>query len=271
MTEKFPTLFVSHGSPTLLFDDDRAHRFLAGLAAKLPRPKEILVISAHWETDAPTVSAVPWPATIHDFGGFAQALYEVEYPAPGAPVLAGRAARLLEAAGFAVSRDPRRGLDHGAWVPLKLVYPDADIPVTQLSIQTRLGPAHHLAVGRALAPLREEGVLIVASGAATHNLEAVLSTRFTLDAAVPDWVAAFSAWLAETLDGGDVDALLDYRARAPHARANHPTEDHILPLFVALGAAMGEGGAGAGMGAKAERLHASFSFGALAMDVYAFS
>jgi len=275
MNGRLPTLFISHGSPTVLFDDDAAHRFLFGLAADLPKPKAILVISAHWETSIPTVSMAENPETIHDFGGFARSLYEAQYPAPGAPVLAEWAARLLEGAGFEVGRDLKRGLDHGAWVPLKLMYPDAAIPVTQLSIQTRLGPKHHLALGQALAPLRDEGVLIVASGSATHNLQAVFRTHFTLDAPVPDWVAAFAAWLAQTLEGGDVDALLDYRARAPYASENHPTEDHILPLFVALGAAGGAATKGAAgkmvKGAtKARRIHASFSFGALAMDVYRF-
>jgi len=266
MNGRLPPLFISHGSPTVLFDDDAAHRFLFGLAVDLPKPKAILVVSAHWETSIPTVSLAENPETIHDFGGFARELYDVHYPAPGAPALGERAGILLEGAGFAVARDPNRGLDHGAWVPLKLIYPDADIPVTQLSIQTRLGPQHHLALGQALAPLRDEGVLIVASGAATHNLQAVFDARFRLDAPVPDWVAAFAAWLAKTVEGGDVDALLDYRARAPFAIENHPTEDHILPLFVALGAARGV----SGETVKAKRIHASFSFGALAMDVYRF-
>ncbi|MCR4377168.1 MAG: dioxygenase [Rhodospirillales bacterium] len=270
MNGRFPTLFISHGSPTVLFDDDAAHGFLSGLAAALPKPKEILVISAHWETLKATVSLAAKPETIHDFGGFARALYEVQYPAPGAPALGERAARLLEGAGFDVARDPNRGLDHGAWVPLKLMYPGAAIPVTQLSIQTRLGPLHHLKVGQALAPLRDQGVLIVASGAATHNLQAVFDTRFRLDAPTPDWVAAFAAWLAETLERGDVDDALNYRARAPYAQKNHPSEDHILPLFVALGAA-GSASGEAGQAATARRIHASFSFGALAMDVYRFA
>lgn len=247
MRAKLPTLFISHGSPTLVQDDDAAHHFLTGLAAGLPKPKEILVISAHWETQIATLSTVAKPETIHDFGGFPRALYELRYPAPGAPALGDRAARLLEEAGFDVARDPKRGLDHGAWVPLTLIYPAADIPVTQLSIQTRLGqqhhlrlgPQHHLRLGQALAPLRDAGVLIIASGAATHNLQAVFDTRFKHDAPTPDWVAAFAAWLAETLEQGRFDDALDYRAQAPFALENHPTEEHLLPLFVALGAAGG--------------------------------
>lgn len=273
MTNKMPTLFLSHGSPTLVFDDDAAHRFLVGLAQDLPRPRAILVVSAHWETQIPALSLAPQPQTIHDFGGFAPELYELHYPAPGAPALAERSAQLLEAAGFAVARHPSRGLDHGAWVPLMLLYPDADISVTQLSVQTRMGPEHHLRLGRALAPLRDEGVLIIASGAATHSLEDVFNAGFVLDAPVPDWVAAFSDWLADAVENGRTAELLDYRAQAPFAQRNHPTEDHVLPLFVALGAA-GEGqreGQGEGQGeGKAQRIHASFSFGALAMDVYAF-
>lgn len=258
-----PTLFVSHGSPTVLTDDDAAHHFLAGLGGQLPRPAQILMISAHWESSKPAVSGVVKPETIHDFGGFARALYEIRYPAPGAPELAGRVAELLDEAGFSVGVDGGRGLDHGAWVPLKLMYGTADIPVTQLSIQPRQGPEYHYRLGQALAPLREEGVLIVGSGAMTHNLSEVFRGGMDHDSAVPAWVTAFSNWMADALLQGRIEDVLDYRTRAPYAEANHPTEDHILPLFVALGAA--------GEDAAAQRLHASYTFGVLAMDAYAFS
>ena len=199
MTAQMPAIFVSHGSPMLAMDGSPAHHYLQGLSAELPCPKDILVVSAHWETQAPTVSTVTAPETIHDFGGFAPELYEMQYPAPGAPDLGARTADLLGDAGFDVTRSPSRGLDHGAWVPLRLIYPDADIPVTQLSVQPGLGPEHHLRLGRALRPLRAQGTLVLASGAVTHNLAAFFRGRFACDAAAPDWVREF----ADMGRGGD--------------------------------------------------------------------
>ncbi|MCA1855609.1 dioxygenase [Massilia oculi] len=258
---RLPTLFVSHGSPMLALQDSPARRFLAGLGAALPRPRAVLAVSAHWETiGAPALGYATRPATIHDFGGFPPALYRIDYPAPGAPEVAGRAAALLQAAGLAAGRDPGRGLDHGAWVPLRLMYPDADVPVTQLSILHRGDPSAHLRIGRALAALREEGVLVLASGSLTHNLHAYRGQG--VDAPVPDWVAGFGDWMAARLAANDQAALLDYRRAAPHAVQNHPTDEHLLPLFVALGAA--------GPDARATRLHASVEHGVLAMDAYAF-
>lgn len=255
-----PALFVSHGSPMLILEDWPARDFLAGLGARLPRPRAILAVSAHWETAVPAVSVAERPETIHDFFGFPDALFAQRYPAPGAPEAALHAKTLLEAGGFAVETEAR-GLDHGAWVPLKLGWPDADIPVAQLSIQPQAGPAHHLAVGRTLAPLRAEGVLILATGALTHNL--AQWRRHRGEAEAPEWVAAFADWMAERIGAGDADALVDYRARAPYASENHPTEEHLLPLFVALGAGSGAGG-GAG-----EAWHRSYADGVLAMDAYA--
>lgn len=260
---RMPTVFLSHGSPTVLTDRDEAHAFLSALGGKLPRPDAILVVSAHWETRSPSVSLAARPETIHDFGGFARELYDMTYPVPGAPQVAERVAALVEGAGFPVERHAARGLDHGAWVPLKLMYPDADIPATQLSIQTGLGPAHHLQVGQALGPLRDEGVLIIGSGSATHNLDAVFAAGFDHDAPVPDWAMAFTDWLHGTVTGGRVDDALAYLERAPYGQENHPSEDHILPLFSAWGA-------GGGDAAQATRLHAGYSFGALAMDAYRF-
>lgn len=163
-------LFLSHGAPTLPFEDVAARDFLKGLPAALPRPRAILVVSAHWETRVPTVNVVERNRTIHDFAGFPEALYQLTYPAPGDPQLADRIVDLLAEAGLPSATDTARGLDHGAWVPLMLAWPDADIPVVQLSVQSQLGPGHHLEVGRAIAPLAEEGVLIVASGSFTHDL-----------------------------------------------------------------------------------------------------
>ncbi len=256
----FPTLFVSHGAPTLALDGSPAHRFLREYGERLGRPEAVLAVTAHWETPAPVLGAAHRPETVHDFFGFPEALYRLRYEAPGAPTLAENAARRLAEAGFEAALDARRGLDHGTWVPLLLLYPEADVPVAQISVQPFAGPAHHLALGRALAPLREEGVLILGSGAATHNLAAFGGKR--ADAPPAPWAAEFAEWLAETIAEGQIEALLDYRTRAPHAARNHPTEEHILPLYVALGAA---GGNGCG-----RRIHASFAHGVLAMDVYAF-
>ena len=256
-----PTIFLSHGSPMLAIQDSPARRFLQGLGKSLGRPEAIVVVSAHWETrGGPAVSLAERPDTIHDFGGFPRALFEIRYPAPGAPATAGRAAQLLETAGIAVGVSGTRGLDHGAWVPLSLMYPDADIPVTQLSIVRRAATADHERLGRALAALRNEGVLVVGSGSLTHNLYEFRGQG--IDAPVPHWVGDFEAWMKARLENGDRAALLEYRRAAPFAAQNHPTEEHLMPLFVAMGAA--------GPDARATQLHASFEHGVLAMDVYAF-
>ena len=189
---RFPSLFVSHGAPTLVLEKGGAADFLRGYGVLLGKPEAILVVSAHWETDTPAVGTTPAPETIYDFRGFPAELYQMRYAAPGAPDLAERAAGLVEAGmGGTVRRDPRRGLDHGAWVPLSLMYPDADIPVTQLSILHQGGPAAHLALGEAIRPLRDEGVLVLASGSATHNLYEFRG--FDYDSAPPDWVVRASA------------------------------------------------------------------------------
>jgi 4,5-DOPA dioxygenase extradiol len=255
-----PSLFLSHGAPTLPLTDTPARAFLQQLGATLERPKAILVISAHWETAAPTVSAVDRNETIHDFGGFPRALYDMRYPAPGSPPVAARVADLLRASGLDCEIDRRRGLDHGAWVPLRLMYPQADIPVLQLSVQPHLGPAHHLRVGRALAPLRQDRVLIIGSGSFTHDLSEFRGHGPNDPA--PEWVNGFADWFHAALTANETDALLDYRRRAPFATKNHPTEEHLLPLYAALGAA--------GEDAQAERLHASATYSVLRMDVYAF-
>jgi 4,5-DOPA dioxygenase extradiol len=251
-------LFVSHGAPTLPFEAAPARDFLSGLAALQPRPRAILMISAHWDTRTPMVNAVARNAAIHDFSGFPEALYRLSYPAPGSPELAEQAADLLSVAGLAVGIDRRRGLDHGAWVPLMLAWPEADIPVMQLSVQSHLGSGHHLEVGRALAPLAGQGVQIIGSGSFTHDLS---GWRGHAGAPEPEYVSAFAHWFHEALAGGRMADLLAWRRLAPFAARNHPTEEHLLPLFVALGA----GGAG-----PAQRLHASLTYSVLRMDAYAF-
>ena len=259
---QLPALFLSHGSPGLILEDCPARRFLASLGQNLPRPQAILVVSAHWESDKPEVTAAAAPETIHDFFGFPDALYRIDYGAPGAPDLAARIQSLLTTAGFEAGLDVERGLDHGAWAPLHLAYPAADIPVVQLSLQSRLGSDHHLALGEALRPLRGEGVLIVGSGTATHNLRAFRQHRLSLDMAPLPWAAAFADWLAEAVADDRREALLDWD-QAPEALTNHPTPEHFLPLFVALGAGS--------PGRAGRALHRSWTYGVLAMDAYAFN
>jgi len=259
-TAHIDPIFVSHGAPTLPFEDVPARDFLRSLGVRIARPKAILMISAHWETQVPTVNAVTSNATIHDFHGFPAPLYQLAYPAPGSAELAARVVELLGENGLAARTDSARGLDHGAWVPLMLAYPQADIPVVQLSVQSQLGPGHHLELGRALAPLADEGVLIIASGSLTHNLSEL---RDAYPQGEPDWVRDFADWMDTALAAGRTCDLLAYRRLAPHAARNHPTEEHILPLFVALGAA--------GIGASAHQLHRSVTYNILRMDAFVFS
>ena len=257
-----PSLFVSHGAPTFPLTDAPARGFLEQLAGQLPeRPRAILVISAHWETSAPEITSSPLNGTIHDFHGFPSELYEIRYPAPGSAWLVDRVADLLQKAGKPLERDAARGLDHGVWVPLRLIYPDADIPVVQLSVQTALGPDYHYQLGKLLAPLREEGVLIVGSGSFTHDLSSFREYYHALHAPAPDWVDAFAAWMSDAIEHGRVDDLIAYRDEAPHAQRNHPTEEHLLPLFVAMGAAEGQ---------PSQHLHQSTTHGILRMDAFAF-
>lgn len=255
-----PALFLSHGAPTLPLDDAPARDFLRGLGQELGRPKAIVIASAHWETEVPAIGAAAHPETIHDFRGFPPELDTIRYEAPGSPDLAERASDLLCAAGLRSRLDRSRGLDHGAWVPLMLMYPQADIPVVPISVQPHLGPAHHLQLGQALTPLRADDVLVVGSGAFTHDL-----SRFrgnALAAETPADVAEFARWFEQALAEGRTCDLVTYRARAPHAARQHATEEHLLPLFVAMGAG--------GKATPARHVHASAMHGVLRMDAYAF-
>jgi 4,5-DOPA dioxygenase extradiol len=254
--QPLPALFLSHGSPMLVFEDIPARHFIAGLGREIERPQAILCISAHWETERPAVSAVAAPETIHDFYGFPDDLYKLQYPVPGAPRLARRVVELLDEAGIEGVVDPDRGLDHGAWNPLLLIYPQADVPVTQLSIQAQLDPVHHARIGRALRPLRREGVLVLASGGAVHNLR-----QFHIDREQPaSWAVSFDDWLADRIAAGDEEALLAYRQHRPDGRLAHPRDEHLLPLFVALGT---------GGGVAGRPLHRSFAHGSLSMAAFA--
>ena len=256
MAAVLPTLFLSHGAPTLSLDPGATGAFWRKLAQELPRPKAVLCVSAHWMSEEPLVSAPERNETIHDFYGFPEPLYRMSYPAPGAPALAERVAGLLAGAGIANGIDRSRGLDHGAWVPLRLMYPAADIPTIQLSIQPDRDALWHDRLGAALAPLRSEGVLVLASGGAVHNLRGLARQG----GPVPAWAQEFDEWLAEALAKGRKAELLDWRARAPHAREAQPTPDHFLPLFVALGAA--------GAGARGARLFQGFTLGSLSMAAF---
>jgi len=231
---RLPSLYLSHGAPTLPIDPELPSAAFEALAARLPRPRAVLMLSAHWCTAKPIASTAASPETIHDFHGFPRALYEIDYPAPGAPELAREAAALLGAQGIEAAT-AEHGLDHGAWVPMLLMFPQADVPVAQLSIQPQQNPAHHFQMGRALRSLADDGVMIVGSGQITHNLRAADFSARPEDA--DPRVAEFTDWFEARLAARDIDALLDYRRQAPHAALMHPSDEHLLPVYAALGAA----------------------------------
>jgi 4,5-DOPA dioxygenase extradiol len=252
---RLPSLFVSHGAPTFALEPGLHGAQLRALGERLPRPAAIAVVSAHWQAGEVRVSTIAQPATVHDFGGFPAPLYQLRYPAPGAPDFARRALTLLQQAGWNAREDETRGLDHGAWVPLMHLVPAADIPVFQIAMPRNLDEAGALRLGQALAPLAEEGVLLIGSGSLTHNL---YETRFGDPDAEP-YVHAFANWTAAQLKAGRPEALrLD---DAPAGRRAHPTSEHFLPLLVAAGAG----------GAQVEELDGGIEHGVLAMRSYAFA
>ena len=231
MNERMPALYIGHGAPPLL-DDPLWSSQLAGLAGDLPRPSAILIVSAHWES-APVMLSADGAPLVYDFGGFAEKYYRMTYGTPTATALAQRIAAMMPA-DEPVHQHASRGLDHGAWVPLKIMYPDGDIPVLQMSLPTQ-DPTRLLKLGERLRPLRDEGVLIIGSGFLTHGLPFL--TEFRIEAAAPGWSKDFDAWAGEALARGDVDALASYKAQAPGMPYAHPTVEHYTPLFVTLGAA----------------------------------
>jgi 4,5-DOPA dioxygenase extradiol len=252
-----PSLFISHGSPMLALEPGDSGPALARLGAQLPRPTAIVIVSAHWESSELLVSANPQPRTWHDFGGFPPALYQVQYPAPGEPELAARVAELLNAAHLPARLDVQRPSDHGVWVPLSLMYPQADIPVVQVSLPSDQGPTLQTRVGQALASLRQQGILLIGSGSITHNLR-------DLDwnagpESVESWAKDFRDWIVEKLAADDEAALHDYRRQAPNAVRSHPSDEHLLPLYFARGA-----------GARFSVAHEGFTMGTLGMDIYRF-
>ena len=260
MNTQLPVLFVGHGSPMMALNPGAAGAAMHTLGQALPRPRAIVVVSPHWETRVPTVGTARSMETIHDFGGFDERLYQMQYPAAGDPALAQRVSDLLQLAGLPVDTDPTRGLDHGAWIPLMMMFPEAKVPVVPLSIQHHGGPAHAQRVGQALHSLASDGVLLLCSGNITHNLR---DWHLMMQGiAVPAYAAGFADWVHAQLLSGQHAKLLNYRQTQPDGVRAHPRDEHFLPLFTALGAA--------GEGARVTALHRGVSDHVIAMDSYAF-
>lgn len=256
-----PTLFVPHGAPTFALRPGAAGAAIVALAQQLDRPKAIIVVSPHWESREPTVGSAPDLKTIYDFSGFPRQLYTLSYPAHGDAQMAQRVAACLQADGYPATIDTQRGLDHGAWVPLRMMYPAADIPVIPLSVKAFAGAAYHFALGQALAPLASAGFLIIGTGSMTHNLHDYMMCA-QMNAPTPAYVHEFAEWVESRLSSQDIPSVLNYREIMPAAARAHPTEDHIMPLFVALGAA--------GAQARAERFYNGVDDYVIAMDGYQF-
>ena len=255
-----PVLFVPHGSPMFALQPGAAGAAMSQLAAALKTPRAIVIVSPHWETTVATVGMATQPKTIHDFGGFDPRLYDLQYPATGCPEAGLQVVQALQTAGLPIAQDPHRGLDHGAWIPLRQMFPDADIPVVPLSVQSHLGPAHAYRVGQALATLTQQNFLIVGSGNITHNLRDFMTVRMH-GGATPAYVQSFADWINAKLTQPDLHALLNYRQTEAGQRA-HPSEEHLLPLFTALGAA--------GPNAQAQAFFRGISDHVIAMDGYTF-
>ncbi|NGN99831.1 dioxygenase [Grimontia sp. S25] len=261
MNKTQPVLFLSHGGPTLAVDNSDASRFMKSLGGTLNKPKAIVIFSGHLDSDDDVViTSGASPSVIYDFYGFPKPLYELTYPAPGAPDLAYKIADMVSASGYSAVLDEDLGWDHGVWIPLRLIYPDADIPVVQVSISSKQGAKMNYELGKMLAPLRKENVLLIGSGAITHNLREIFSRQKTPNGSA--MAEAFTDWIAHKLENKDHEAVVNYLTDAPNARFNHPTDDHFLPLVAALGAS-GED--------DAVRIHQSWQDDKLlAMDAYRF-
>ena len=253
-----PTLFISHGAPTFALEPGLVGPQLTAFGRALPLPAAVLMVSPHWSTPDPRVSIATRPATIHDFGGFDPALYRINYPAQGHPALAQRTVALLREAGWPAEADERHGLDHGAWVPLTYLFPDAQVPTFQVSLPARLDAAAALAFGKAMSPLASEGVLIVGSGSLTHNLHEFRGHNEPEQA----YAAEFAAWVRDAVERGDIVRLVRTLDDAPHARRAHPTPEHFWPLLVAAGAAQAL--------RPVHVIEGGITHGVLAMDAFAF-
>jgi 4,5-DOPA dioxygenase extradiol len=255
---KAPALFVSHGAPTFAMQPGLLGPALARLGEQLTAVRAVAVVSAHWQTAGVQVMRTASPETVHDFGGFPPELYRLQYPAPGAPEVAAETARALEIAGYPVSFDDERGLDHGVWVPLRYLIAKANVPVLQVSMPYDLNAAGAVLLGNALAPLREQRVMIIGSGSLTHNL-------YEIGRNAPSDVAyaqSFAAWTRLQVERRDVAALADYRRRAPSAERAHPTEEHFLPLLVAMGASDDKD--------SVQVIDGGMTYGILSMESYGF-
>lgn len=261
-----PAIFVSHGAPDIVIKQSDARTFLEqDLPRYLQMPDAIVIVSAHFEASGAQVVGDPEPEMIYDFGGFSDQLYSMVYPAKGDPELAVRIEGLLKAAGIPVRTIARRGFDHGAWSPLMLMFPDADIPVVQVSVDPDRDALYHYNLGKALAPLREENILLIGSGHITHNLRAVFMAMRggVVEPEMPAKISAFTEWLAERFSAGDRKSILEWKNHAPFSKENHPTDEHLMPLFFAFGAG--------GEDSQAKRLHTSTQYELLQSDVWAFS
>lgn len=252
-----PSLFLSHGAPDLPFSPIPARDFTRGLGRGLEGVRGIVIVSAHWEAARPTIGTAAQPETIHDFGGFDRKLYLQRYPAATAPGVIATLSDALDAAGIGHDTDPRRGYDHGVWVPLMLAFPAADLPVVQLSLPRGAGALACYRLGQALAPLRAEDILVIGSGSLVHNLGRVGREG----SPVPGWAQAFDDWFVDAALAGETGTLLAFPAAPAEARIAHPTPEHLMPAYVALGA---------GNGDPARVLHRSFSWGSLSMTALAF-
>jgi 4,5-DOPA dioxygenase extradiol len=250
LVARIPAVFISHGSPMTAVQEDEYARALRGLGSALPRPRAAVVVSAHWESGPPVrITGAAHPGLIHDFSGFPDELFRLTYPAPGDPGLAREIASTLSA-----RVDERRGLDHGVWVPLRRIFPAADLPVVEVSLTPGADPRHYLELGKALSPLRDRGVLLLGSGGVVHNLRRVDFENKS--APVDGWAREFDDWVRDRVETGELVRLLDYRRQAPHAELAVPTTEHFDPLFVALGA----GGRG-----RVKEIYAGFHHANLSM------
>ena len=252
------SLFVAHGAPDLILSDIPAHKFLQETGLRLPRPRGIVVISAHWSTSDLQMTGPSALETIHDYSGWPAKLYDIEYRASGAGWLNDRLASALDKAGHSIRMGSRMGLDHGAWVPLSLMYPKADIPIVQLSLLDFSSPEQHFIIGQALDGLRHDGVLILGSGGLVHNLDSLLP-----EGSPPaNWAQSFDEWLFDRLESRSLQKLFNFTSESELAHLAHPTNEHLMPLFVSMGAGWSDG--------FSRRVHQSFSYGNLSMTSYAF-
>ena len=256
--KKMPSIFISHGPPSIVLTDLPVTRFFENLSHMVQKPRAILVISAHFEAAWPLVTTAAHMTTIHDFSG-PMPLFSLQYPVNGDTELAEQVISMFMESGINAAGERQRGLDHGAWIPLLLAYPEKDIPVIQLSVETNESPIYHYELGKIIAPLRDQGVLIMGSGGAVHNLDDVYN--YDIDSPPSEYATAFDYWLELAINGGTIRHLLDYEKSAPYSALAHPyPAEHFLPLFVSLGAA--------GSGSRGLTIHKSFLYGSLSMAAY---